>query len=118
MINHKGELTKASIDCRWPHQIALPAYRCMGHNYLTIHFFCEAERLSLCTPTHSFRRNDIHHIVFCFAKPEHAEQFQVRFGGELMDSATRPRWPGKHVSRGDLVAEHRLRNGRCINCDD
>jgi hypothetical protein len=54
-------------------------------------------------------------IVFCFAERDHAEQFRDRFGGELVDTVT---LLGRHVWRSDLSAEHRLRNGRCINCDD
>jgi len=54
-----GELSKATMDQGQPHQVALPAYRCLGHNYLTKRFFCEGERLSLCTPCHSYRENDV-----------------------------------------------------------
>jgi hypothetical protein len=49
MVYRKGELSKGEIDRLWPHQVALPAYRCIGHRYLTIQFFCEGKRLSLCT---------------------------------------------------------------------
>jgi hypothetical protein len=35
--------------------------------------------------------------VFCFAVHEDAERFREHFGGELVDPASRPRWPG---SRG------------------
>jgi hypothetical protein len=66
----------------------------MGHNYLTIHFFCEAESLSLCTRRHSYRQNDIDMTAFCFAKRKHAQQFRERFGGELIDPKSRPKWPG------------------------
>ena len=118
MIYRKGELSKAMMDRDWPHQIALPAYRCMGHEYLTIHIFCQAERLSLCRRRHSYRQNDVDMTVFCIAEREHADQFQARFGGELIDPATRPRWPGTRSARNHLLAEERFRNGRCINCDD
>jgi len=47
----KGELSKAMMDQDWPHQVTLPAYRCLGHNFLTIHFFCEG--LSLSPRTHA-----------------------------------------------------------------
>ena len=118
MVYRKGELSKAMMDRDWPHQVALPAYRCMGHEYLTIHIFCQAEGLSLCRRRHSYRRNDIDMTVFCFAERNHADQFQARFGGDLIDPATRLRWPGTHAARNHLFAEERLRNGRCINCDD
>jgi hypothetical protein len=56
VVYRKGELSRATIDWRWPHQIALQATRCHGENYVTIRLFCEP--LSLCTRTHSFRRDD------------------------------------------------------------
>jgi hypothetical protein len=94
VVYRKGELSKAMIDRDWSHQIALPAYRCLGHNYVTIHLYCDAERLSLCRRGHSFRRNDIDMNVFCFAQREHAERFQARFGGEFIDPKDRPKRPG------------------------
>jgi hypothetical protein len=118
MVYRKGELSKAMMDRDWPHQVALPAYRCLGHEYLTIHIFCHAEGLSLCRRRQSYRQDDIDMTVFCFAEREHADQFQARFGGELIDPATRPRWPGTHAMRNHSSADDRLRNGRCINCDD
>jgi hypothetical protein len=90
----KGELSKGMIDRQWPHRVALPAYRYLGHNYLTIHFFCDAEGLSLCTRRHSYRHNDIDMTVFCFAKRDDAEKFRDRFGGDMLDPKDRPKWPG------------------------
>jgi hypothetical protein len=94
MVYRKGELSKAAMDQDWPHQIALPAYRCMGHEYLTIHIFCQAESLSLCRHRHSYRQNDIDRTVFSFAERKHADQFQARFGGDFLDPKDRPKWPG------------------------
>jgi hypothetical protein len=91
VVYRKGELSKGTIDRDWPHQVALPAYRCTGHNYVTIRLFCEG--LSLCTRGHSFRRDDIDMTVFCFAERAHAEQFKERFGGEFIDPKSRPKWP-------------------------
>src|SRR5262245_24263398 len=59
MVYRKGELSKAMMDRDWPHQVALPARRCVGHEYLTIHIFCQAESLSLCRRRHSYRQDDI-----------------------------------------------------------
>ena len=56
IVYRKGELSKGTIDRQWPHQVALPASRCCGHNYVTIRLFCED--LSLCPRGHAFRRND------------------------------------------------------------
>jgi hypothetical protein len=63
-------------------------------NYVTIHLYCDAERLSLCRRGHSFRRDDLDMNVFCFAERLHAEQLQARFGGEFIDPNDRPKWPG------------------------
>jgi len=106
------------IDRDWPPQVALPAYRCLGHNYVTFHRFCDAVRLSLCRRGHSFRRNDTDMNVFCFAERSHAEQFQARFGGEFIDPKDRPKWPRPLTRRADRSLEHRQRNGRCENCAD
>jgi hypothetical protein len=51
VVHRKDKLNKAMTDRDWPHQVVLPAYRCLGHEYLTINFFCEAERLSLAALT-------------------------------------------------------------------
>ena len=97
MVYRKGELSKGTIDRKWPHQVALPAAHCSGANHVTIRLFCDDERLSLCVRGHSFRRDNLDMIVFCFAERAHAEQFRDRFGGELIDPKSRPKWPG---SRG------------------
>jgi hypothetical protein len=115
MVYRKGELSKSAIDRGWPHQVALPADRCRGSNYSIIRHFCEG--LSLCARTHSFRRDNIDMCVFCFAERDHAARFQQRFGGELMDPASRPNWPGS-ARKIDAAAEARHRNGRCTYCDD
>ena len=92
VVYRKGELSKGTIDRDWPHQVALPAERCLGGNYVTIRLFCDG--LSLCPRGHSFRRDDTDMNVFCFAERSHAEQFQQRFGGEFIDPKDRPKWPG------------------------
>lgn len=99
MVYRKGELSKASIDRGWPHQVALPACRVNGANYVTVHLFCDDEKLSLCVRGHWFRRDGEDHIVFCFAKPEDADKFAQRFGGEHMRPETRPPWIEKRKLR-------------------
>ena len=94
MVYRKDELSQAIMDHRWPHQVALPAYRCTGHTYLTMHFFCDAQRLSLCTRRRSYRQDDVDMTVFCFADRGHAEKFRDRFGGEFIDPKSRPKRPG------------------------
>jgi hypothetical protein len=92
VVYRKGELSKGSIDRGWPHQVGLPACRVNGANYVTVHLFCDAEKLSLCVRGHWFRRDGEDHIVFCFAKREDADRFAQKFGGEHMTPATRPPW--------------------------
>jgi hypothetical protein len=92
VVYRKGELSKGTIDREWPHQVALRADRCAGHNYFTIRLFCEG--LSLCPRGHSFRRDDIDMTVFCFAERAHAEQFREHVGGEFIDPKNRPKLPG------------------------
>jgi hypothetical protein len=96
VVYRKGELSKGTMDRQWPHQVALPAARCSGHNYVTIRLFSEC--LSLCPRTHSFRRDDTDMLVFCFAQRAHAESFRDRFGGEFIDPKDRPKWPGTQRS--------------------
>ena len=96
------------MDRDWPFQIALPAYRCLGHNYFTIRFFCEGERLSLRPHTQSSRRGDQDILIFRFADRAHATQFRDRFGGELIAPNDRPKSPGRssyhHAPRQSLRA--------------
>jgi hypothetical protein len=91
VVYRKGELSKGTMDREWPHQVALPAHQCSGPNYVTIRLFCEP--LSLCQRTHTFRRDDVDVLVFCFAERAHAQLFQQRFGGEFMNPKARPKWP-------------------------
>jgi hypothetical protein len=79
--------------------------------------FCRDESLSLCPRGRHFQRNGAWYICYCFAKREHAERFQQRFGGNLMDPASRPKWRGS-ARLMDTAAEERHRNGRCTNCAD
>jgi hypothetical protein len=92
VIHRRGELNKTAVDRGWPHQVALPASRCTGANYVTMRLFCEG--LSLCDRGHCFFRDGTDFNVFCFAERKDAEQFRKRFGGEFMDPNDRPRWPG------------------------
>src|SRR5262245_59872377 len=83
------DLSPVSWTKHWPHQVPLPAYRCLGHNDLSIQFFCE--ELSLYPRTHCFRRGDVDMSVFCFGERVHPSSSLVA-SGELMDCAMGPRW--------------------------
>jgi len=84
-------MNRSAIDRDYPHQVSLPAEASRGGDFVTIQLFCEG--LSLCPRGYSFRRGDRYFIAFCFADREHAERFRVRFAGEMIDPANRPRWP-------------------------
>jgi hypothetical protein len=116
MITRKGEMTKVQIDRDWPHQVALQAERSRGSHYTMIRQFCEG--LSICARGHTIRHNNNDMAVFYFAEREHAERFQRRFGGEFLDPASRPKWPGSSKRHIDGAADERLRYGRCANCID
>jgi hypothetical protein len=111
VIYRQGNLNSA-IDWHRPYQVPLPAYRCLGHNYLTMHFFCEP--LSLSPRTRSFRKDGQDITVFCFADRKHTEQFRERFGGEFMNAKDRPDWRAPGAHRDFSLADHQ-RNGRCVN---
>ena len=92
MVYRKGELSKGTIDREWPNQVALRADVVAGRNFSALQEFCRP--LSLCPRGHSFRRDSLDFVVFCFADRAHAEQFRDRFGGEFVDPRHRPKWPG------------------------
>ena len=90
MVRHKGELSKARIDCDWPYQIALPIEAAGGHNTIIIQRFCHD--LSIC-PRHKRYLSDGHEfIVHCFATRADAEFFQTYFGGEFVEPRTKGSW--------------------------
>jgi hypothetical protein len=84
----QGELSKYTIDIRWPHQVALRADQCTGRNHQTIHDYIAQERLSRCDRGLCFYRDGVGFNVYCFA-----ERFQQRFSGEFINPKDRPRWP-------------------------
>ena len=91
MVYRKGEMTKATVDREWPHQVALPASQ-VSRDYYVILNFCKDERLSLCGRGHSFRREKVDYVVKCFATKDDADKFTERFGGEYMTPKTRPKF--------------------------
>jgi hypothetical protein len=54
VVYRKGELSKATIDRKWSHQVELPGSQ-VSRDYYVILNFCKDEHLSLCARGHWFR---------------------------------------------------------------
>jgi hypothetical protein len=89
------------VDRQWPHQVAVPEAVTVGSAYPAVLAFCED--LSLAPRGHAFYRDGESWQVWCFASKTDAEKFQARFGGEFMDPADRPPWPGSGRRRKRIV---------------
>jgi hypothetical protein len=87
-MRRKGELSPAAIDRGWPHQVVLPARLSERGGYNEIHEFCQG--MTLCNRGHAVFDGEWFH-VYCFEKPENAEKFKQRFGGETFDPSQRGR---------------------------
>jgi hypothetical protein len=94
MSRRKGELSKYMIDLEWPHQVAIRADLCAGHNYRTRHYYIASEKLSLRPRGHYFSRDAVTSLVMASASTssaspnEHAGMQPVHASAE---AGTRPR---------------------------
>jgi hypothetical protein len=80
MTRRKGEITLPEINRKCPHHVALAAEKVRGIESI-VHRFANARS---ARRTYSLHRDDRDFVVFCFARPEDAEAFCDRFGGEQL----------------------------------
>jgi hypothetical protein len=88
-MTRRGEITLPDIKRHWPHHVALSADKVRGvMNSQTVCSF--AETMSAAPRPYSLHRDDGELVVFCFTKPEDANAFCERFGGERLPETRRP----------------------------
>jgi hypothetical protein len=88
MTRRKGEITRARLQREWPHHVALSGDKVRGlKNSQVVRGF--ADTLLVAPLTYSVSRADVDLVVFCFAKPEDADTFCERFGGERLPGTRR-----------------------------
>jgi len=88
MVYRKGELSKSMVDRRWPHQVALPACRCLGHKYLAILL----RRAVALDARRQLRSAETALILTlsCLLGRQHAEELRERFGVSCSNAKSRP----------------------------
>jgi hypothetical protein len=82
VTRRKGAISRSQLNRQWPHHVALPAETLRGiGNSEAVYAFLKP--LSVGPRPYRLRRGNLDFAVFCFAKPEDAQAFAERFGGEV-----------------------------------
>lgn len=98
MVYRKGELSKGTIDREWPHQVVLPAHRCMGHDYVTMRFSLPVQRLGTSVALSPFRNSE--------ASAAKCGRLRDKWGAPIQAGIPNPRC----VIIGNLGDQHLIRH--------
>jgi hypothetical protein len=84
MTHRKAEIIRSLLARHWPHHVALPVEALRGAKKSTP-IYTLAKKLAGDPPRYGLMRDGREFMVFCFARPEDAQAFAKRFGGEILD---------------------------------
>ena len=86
MTSRRNDIRPHGVDRDAPHQVEILASICEGRNYDVVFGFAESLG-SLNDRQGRTRRDDTEYLRIAFAKAEHADAFQARFGGRRLTAA-------------------------------
>ena len=89
MTRLKGELSKGTIDSKWPRQVALPTKRLLGSGSVVIDRFLRG--MEFCPRHHDYDHHNQAWTVFCCSAFQDAQYFAQHLGGEMITIEERKR---------------------------
>src|SRR5262245_25263609 len=81
MTRARGQSSRTVVDREFPHRVLVLAESIGGKALDRIIAFHEDRAIP--QKSRSIRKDDAWYALYCFADPDHAKQFRVRFGGEM-----------------------------------